>query len=160
MEFAQNMERKTYDREREQRLTERIVGSAVVGAEDYDCCWKNSHLMPHAGLTTLLHTLDSQWGRRWGGLFKANQLNSPEQHCEHPLLTSTLSNCRLFFHFGVTRYLSCYEPNPANVLCGSLFHLIDMFLTEVNLPTLEIGVPEWIYRIQQLWSPPGLQTSR
>lgn len=105
--------------------------------------------MSHAGITTLLDTLESQWGRRWGGLFKANQLNSPWQRCEHPLLTSTLSNCHLFLCFRITQYLSCYEPNPANVLHGSLFHLIDMFLTEIDLPTLETGVPEWIYRLQQ-----------
>jgi len=59
-EVVQNMERKTFDREREQRLTERVVASAVVGVEDYDGCWKTSHLMLHAGLTTLLHTLDGQ----------------------------------------------------------------------------------------------------
>lgn len=60
MEFAQNMERKTHDREREQRLTKRNVASAVVGVEDYDCCWKNSHLVSHAGITTLLDTPESQ----------------------------------------------------------------------------------------------------
>lgn len=37
------------------RLTENIAAFAVVGAEDCECFWKNSQLMPHAGLTTLLH---------------------------------------------------------------------------------------------------------
>lgn len=38
------------------RLTENIAAFAVVGVEDYECCWKNSHLMSHVGLTTPLHT--------------------------------------------------------------------------------------------------------
>lgn len=45
MEFAQSMERKTHNGEQERILTERIEASAVVGVEECDCCWKNSHLM-------------------------------------------------------------------------------------------------------------------
>lgn len=40
MEFSQNMERKPYDRESEQRHTERTVPSVIIGVEDYDWCWK------------------------------------------------------------------------------------------------------------------------
>lgn len=140
MEFDQNMERKTYDREREETYRKYCRFCYCWG-------WKLWMLLEkqasHASCRTNYPAINKkQWGRRRGGLFKVNQLNSPE-HC---VLTSTLSNCQLFLCFGITRYLSDYEPSPANVL-----HLIDVLLIEINLATLKIGVPEWNYRIQQ-WS--------